>query len=70
METDDLWIFGISFIGIVIFSLLLITIQSIFGIWALNALFVTDIPYHLDTVFAAMVLVFIIQGGARFNFKR
>lgn len=70
METDDLWVFGIAFIGLAILSMVLITIQSILGIWALNALFAINVPYRLDTIFAAMVLVFIIQGGAKFNFKK
>ena len=70
LETSDWGIFGIAMVGVAILSGVLLTIQSIFGIWAINTLFAMRIPINLEMILAALILIFIIQGGAKFNFKR
>ena len=70
VETSDWKVFGIAMIGSAIISGLLLVVQSLLGIWALNTLFALTIPIRLETIFAALILIFIIEGGAKFSFKR
>ncbi len=61
---------GVIMGGLFVIVLVINFVLSLLGIWALNTLFATHIPFTVQTIFAAMILVFIVSGAkASFNKK-
>lgn len=55
---------GLNGIAVFCVGIVLLSVIALSVIWALNTVFVLNIPYALDTATAVLVLLSVIQTGA------